>query len=80
MCNDGEKVIESDTFCGLNYLIKEGQIVLISENNVTFSFSLDCFEDLTKEIKEILDLWGDIKTKKCYMTGLRRKGRRKHHE
>ena len=79
MYNNGEKVIESDTFCGLNYLVKDGQIVLMSDKNGMFSFSFEIFDDLFQEIKDIREVWGNIKTKKCYLSGIRRdrRGKRK---
>ena len=61
----GEKVIESEKFRGLNYVIKDGHITLMAENHGIFSFRFDCLEDLTKEIKDVLSVWGDIRTKKC---------------
>ena len=76
MCNEGEKVIESETFAGLNYLIKDGQIALISESNGTFSFSFDCFEELTQEIKEIKAVWEDINTRKCIVPKAGKRKRR----
>lgn len=78
LCKEGEKVIESEAFAGLNYLIKDGQLVLISESNGTFSFAIKCFDDLTKEIKEILDVWRNINTQKCFVTRVeKRKMKRK---
>lgn len=71
LSKQGEKVIESETFRALNYVLKDGQITLISENHGIFTFKLECFEDLISEIKEIIEAWKDVKTKKCYVTDKR---------
>lgn len=38
LSRQGEKVIESEKFRGLNYVIKDGHITLMAENHGIFSF------------------------------------------
>lgn len=61
----GEKVIESECFSGLNYLIKDGQIVLIAGKNGTISIKFGKIETLYKELKEIRSVWAEINTGSC---------------
>lgn len=63
LCNSGEKVIESEEFCGLYYVQKEGSTVLLSEHNGEFAIKTSLLPTLCKELKEICDVWGDINTK-----------------
>lgn len=64
-CNKGEKVIESEEFRGLFYVIKEGSVVLLSEHNGEFAIKLSLLSQLCKELSEIKQVWGDIETKEC---------------
>lgn len=61
----GEKVIESEEFCGLNYLIKDGHIVLIAGKNGTLSVKFEKIEALCKELKEIRSVWAEVNTGSC---------------
>lgn len=63
LCNKGEKVIESEEFCGLFYVLKEGSIILLSEHNGEFAVKTSLLPTLCKELKEIHDVWSDINTK-----------------
>lgn len=63
LCGNGEKVFESEEFCGLFYVIKEGSIVLLSEHNGEFAIKTSLLPTLCKELKEICDVWGNINTK-----------------
>ena len=65
---EGEKVVESESFRGLHYAIKDGHIVFISEKNGTFCLNMDCVNDFITEIKDILEVWKDIKTKNCFIS------------
>lgn len=65
LCGNGEKVFESEEFCGLFYVIKEGSIVLLSEHNGEFAIKLDLLPQLCKELGEIKKVWGDVNTKGC---------------
>lgn len=69
LSKQGEKVIESETFRALNYVLKEGQITLLSESHGMFTFKIDCLDELVEEIKDILSVWNDIRTKKCRVGG-----------
>lgn len=61
----GEKVIESETFRALNYVLKDGQITLLSDRHGMFTFNVECLDELVNEIKDILSVWKDVRTKKC---------------
>ena len=63
LCGNGEKVIESEEFIGLFYVLKEGSTVLLTEHNGEFAIKTSLLPTLCKELKEIHDVWGDIKTK-----------------
>lgn len=65
LCYDGEKVIDSESFRDLKYLIKNEHIVLITKESGMFAVKLDVLPDLIKELEEMRSMWGDIKTKKC---------------
>lgn len=67
LCYKGEKVIDSESFRDLKYLIKDGHIVLMSGNSGQFAVKFDVIKDLFKEIKDVAEIWGDIKTKKCLL-------------
>ena len=67
LCYKGEKVIDSESFRDLKYLIKDGHIVLMSGNSGTFAVRIEAIKDLFKEVKEIAEIWGDIKTNKCLL-------------
>lgn len=69
LSKQGEKVIESETFRALNYVLKDGQITLMSDRHGVFTFRIDCFDALMDEIKDILSVWKDVRTKKCRMGG-----------
>ena len=67
LCYDGEKVIDSESFRDLKYLVKDGHIILISGKSGEFAVRMDVIPALFKELKEIAETWGDIKTKKCLL-------------
>lgn len=63
LCGQNEKVFESEEFIGLFYVLKEGSIFLLTENNGEFAIKTSLLPTLCKELKEIHDVWGDVKTK-----------------
>ncbi len=65
LCYDGEKVIDSEVFRDLKYVIKDGHIILISKKSGNFSIELKVLPDLIAELEEMRSVWGDIKTNKC---------------
>ncbi len=70
LCTAGEKVIESEVFDDLHYLVKNKHIILISKEHGQFAVRLDAIDDLYAEMDEIRSVWGDIRTKNvCYMGG-----------
>ena len=69
LSKQGEKVIESENFRALNYVLKDGQIILMSDRHGVFTFKIDCLDELIGEIKDILSVWQDVRTKKCRVGG-----------
>ena len=67
LCYEGEKVIKSEVFRDLHYIIKDGQICLISRKNGVFTVAFEALNDLIAEIEETTEVWGNIKTKKCLL-------------
>lgn len=65
LSRQGEKVIESETFRALNYVLKDGQITLLSDRHGIFTFNVECLDELVNEIKDILSVWKDVRTKNC---------------
>ena len=65
LCYKGEKVIDSESFMDLKYLIKDGHIVLMSGKSGNFAVRIEAIKDLFDELQDVADFWGDIKTKKC---------------
>lgn len=64
LCTDGEKVIESEVFDDLHYLVKNKHIILISKKHGQFAVRLEAIDDLYTEMDEIRSVWGDIKTRR----------------
>ena len=67
LCYSGEKVIDSEKFRDLQYLVKDNHIVLISGNSGKFALKFEHIPELFKELKEVSEIWGNIKTKKCLL-------------
>lgn len=67
LCYQGEKVIDSEAFRDLQYIIGDGHITLSSGNSGNFTVRFDVLDALFDELKEIREIWGDIKTKKCLL-------------
>lgn len=65
LCSAGEKVIESEVFDDLHYLVKNKHIILISKEHGQFAVRLDAIDDLYAEMDDIRSVWGDIKTRSC---------------
>lgn len=64
---EGEKVIESECFVGVNYLVKNNHIVILAGRNGELVIDMSKVLDLTKELTDICSMWADIETKKCIM-------------
>ena len=60
LCCQGEVVIESEEFTGVNYLIKNNHIAVIAGINGELSISMDSVPALIEELKEIHSMWKDI--------------------
>lgn len=69
LCTAGEKVIESESFEDLQYLVKNDHIILLSKEHGQFAMRLDAIDALYDEMDEIRSVWGDIKTKNCLSQG-----------
>lgn len=67
LCYEGEKVIESREFRDLHYVIKDGEITLLSRKCGRFSVSFEALSDLIDEIEQVREIWGNINTKKCLL-------------
>lgn len=67
LCYEGEKVIDSENFRDLTYVVKDNHLILLSRSSGEFCIKIDVVKDLCKEIKEIAEVWGDVKTKKCLL-------------
>ena len=67
LCGAGEKVIESEYFDGVDYLIKDDHIVILAGSHGELAVDMEVVFALTKEINEICAFWGNIDTEKCVM-------------
>lgn len=67
LCYKGEKVIDSERFRDLQYMIKDDHIILMSGNSGNFAVRFEVLTDLFRELEEVRSIWGDIKTKKCLL-------------
>ena len=67
LCYEGEKVIDSESFRDLTYVVKDNHLILLSRSSGEFSICFDVIDDLFKEIKDIAELWGNVKTKNCLL-------------
>lgn len=65
LSGDGEKVFKSEEIVGLYYMIKDGEIIFLTKGSGTFCIKLNSVRDLCKELKDIYDVWGNLKTEKC---------------
>ncbi len=73
LCYNGEKVVDSEVFRDLKYMIKDGHIILMSKSNGNFAIELKTLPELMKELEEVRTIWGGITTKKCLLTDRRKK-------
>lgn len=67
LSGDGEKVFKSEEITGLYYLIKDGEVIFLTKESGSFCIMLNTVMDLCKELKDIYDVWCDVKTEKCIM-------------
>lgn len=65
LCDSGEKVIESEYFRGVNYMVKNNHIIVLGGNNGNLAISFESFKDFITEIKDIFEEWKDVHTDKC---------------
>lgn len=65
LCANGEKVIESEYFNRVNYLIKDKHIIILAGKSGEIAIGLDKVQELTEELNEIYSMWKDIDTNNC---------------
>lgn len=59
--SQGRKIIESDIFTGLNYVIEGGE-VLIFDRGGCLKVDINKVWDFVDELLDIVSLWSDVKT------------------
>lgn len=67
LCNNGEKVIESEYFANTNYLVKSDNIVVLTGNCGNLAVKMKNIPDFCDELYEIFEMWHDVKTNKCFV-------------
>lgn len=67
LCYRGEKVIDSEKFGGVQYVIKDGHLCIMANKDGQLAVSFEKLKAFIKEIEEICDCWADVKTKKCIL-------------
>lgn len=77
LCYKGEKVIDSEVFRDLKYMVKDGHIILMSRSNGNFAIEFKRIPDLMKELEDMRSIWSSITTKKCLQTDRRKNNGKK---
>lgn len=67
LCYQGEKVIDSEHFGGVHYMVKDGHLCIMTSKDGQLAVRFDIVKELIKEIEEVYDSWVDVKTKKCLL-------------
>lgn len=60
LCGTGEKVIESEYFNGVNYLIKDNHIVILAGKDGELAIEMSAVPEFVFELSEIHSVWKDI--------------------
>lgn len=60
LCCQGEIVIESEKFEGVNYLVKNRHIAILAGRSGELAVSMDSMLDLISELSEIHSLYSEI--------------------
>lgn len=60
LCCQGEVVIESEFFEGVNYLVKNKHIAILAGRHGELAVSMNSLPNLITELSEIHSLWGDL--------------------
>ena len=60
LCGAGEKVIESEYFNGVNYLIKDNHIVILAGKDGELAIEMSAVPEFVFELSEIHNVWKDI--------------------
>lgn len=61
----GEKLIESEEFLNVCYLIKNKNLVILGRKCGTLAVALDRIPELTNELWDLYDTWKDVDTIGC---------------
>lgn len=77
LCYNGEKVVDSEVFRDLKYMIKDGHIILMSKSNGNFAIELKRIPDLMEELEDMRSIWSSITTKKCLQMDRRKNNGKK---
>ena len=75
LCRKGEKVIQSEYFRNLNYLIKDKHIIVLAGLNGELAVKLELLEEFINELKEIGEFYKHDRGGKCLV--LNGKGKQK---
>lgn len=65
LCRKGEKVIQSEYFRNLNYMIKDKHIIVLAGINGELAVKLELLEDFISELKEIGEFYKNDIGGKC---------------
>lgn len=60
LCGTGEKVVESEYFNGVNYLIKDNHIVILAGKDGELAIEMSAVPEFVFELSEIHNVWKDI--------------------
>lgn len=60
LCCQGEIVIESEKFKGVNYLVKKRHIAILAGKDGELAVSMDSMPDLISELSEIHSLYSEM--------------------
>lgn len=60
LCGTGEKVIESEYYNGVNYLIKDNHIVILAGKDGELAIEMSAVPEFVFELSEIHNVWKDI--------------------
>ena len=60
LCCQGEIVIESEYFNGVNYLIKDNHIVILAGKDGELAIEMSAVPEFVFELSEIHNVWKDI--------------------
>lgn len=65
LCDQGEKVIESEFFKGVHYVAKDNHIIVIAGQNGELSVKMDVLDEFVQELLDIREVWENDTAGKC---------------